>query len=401
VSRWANKYVIGLTGNIATGKSVVRKMLQHAGAYTIDADQLAHQAMMPGAPAYKPIVDTFGQFIIGPDKQINRQLLGKMVFGNPEALKKLEAITHPIVRQGVDVLVKRAKQRVVVVEAIKLLEGDLKDWVDSIWVVNASKKSQYIRLVGQRKMSEEDAKQRILSQGAQEDKVKQAHVVIDNDGDVEKTWKQVQTQWNEIRKVLTSSPQKTATGTTIAVSPTAASGDDGMGEPETIIVEGLKVKRGMPNNAQGIADFITAHGKRGQISRMDVMMSFGQKSYLLAQDDKDDVLALIGWTVENLVTRMDEFHIKPGIPVQTAVHAILTAVEDASKDLNSEAAFIFLPGTTPAPVLEAFKADGYAAITLKEIKIPVWREAVEEALRDSERQVLWKQLRKDRVLQPI
>ena len=115
MSRWANKYVIGLTGNIATGKSVVRKMLQHAGAYTIDADQLAHQAMMPGAPAYKPIIDTFGQFIIGPDKQINRQLLGKMVFGNPEALKKLEAITHPIVRQGVDVLVKRAKQRVVVV----------------------------------------------------------------------------------------------------------------------------------------------------------------------------------------------------------------------------------------------------------------------------------------------
>ena len=231
--------------------------------------------------------------------------------------------------------------------------------------------------------------------------MKQAHVVIDNDSDVEKTWKQVQTQWNEIRKVLTSSPQKTATGTTVAVSPNAAPIDDGMGEPETITVEGLKVKRGMPNNAQGIADFITAHGKRGQVSRMDVMMSFGQKSYLLAQDDKDDVLAIIGWTVENLVTRMDEFHIKPGIPVPTAVHAILTAVEDASKDLNSEAAFIFLPSATANPILEAFKADGYATITLKEIKIPVWREAVEEALRDSDRQVLWKQLRKDRVLQPI
>ena len=398
MSRWPNKYVIGLTGNIATGKSVVRKMLQHAGAFTIDADQLAHQTMMPGAPAYKPIIDTFGQFIVGPDKQINRQLLGKMVFGNPEAMKKLEAITHPIVRQGIDVLVKRAKQRVVVIEAIKLLEGDLKDWVDSVWVVNASKKSQYIRLVGQRKMSEEDAKQRILSQTPQEDKVKQAKIVIDNDGDVEKTWKQVQLQWNEIRKLLTGAAQKTATGTTVAV---AAPSDDGMDEPKTITVEGLKVKRGMPNNAQGIAEFITAHGKRGAVSRMDVMMSFGQKSYLLAQDDKEDVLALIGWTVENLVTRMDEFHIKPGIPVQTAVHAILTAVEDASKDLNSEAAFIFLPNGTPPPILDAFKADGYASITLKEIKIPVWREAVEEALRDNERQVLWKQLRKDRVLQPI
>ncbi|MDQ7037184.1 MAG: dephospho-CoA kinase [Anaerolineae bacterium] len=197
MSRWPNKYVIGLTGNIATGKSVVRKMLQHAGAYTIDADQLAHQTMMPGAPAYKPIIDTFGQFVIGSDKRINRELLGKMVFGNPDAMKKLEAITHPIVRQGIDVLVKRSKQPIVVVEAIKLLEGDLKDWVDSIWVVNASKKTQYIRLVKQRKMSEDDAKRRILSQNKQGDKLKAAHVIIDNDGDVEKTWKQIQTQWAE------------------------------------------------------------------------------------------------------------------------------------------------------------------------------------------------------------
>ena len=399
MSRWANKYVIGLTGNIATGKSVVRKMLQHAGAYTIDADQLAHQAMMPGAPAYKPIIDNFGQFIVGPDKQINRALLGKMVFGNPEAMKKLEAITHPIVRQGIDVLVKRAKQPVVVIEAIKLLEGDLKDWVDSVWVVNASRKAQYIRLVSQRKMSEEDAKQRILSQGAQDEKLKQANVVIDNDGDVEKTWKQVQAQWNEIRKLLTSgkATQSTTTATgSLVKTPTAS-----MDEPEPISIDGLSVRSGMPSHAQSIAEFISAHGNTGQVSRMDVMMSFGQKSYMLAQDEKQDVLALIGWTVENLVTRMDEFHVKPGVPVDKAVHAIVSSVEERSGDLSSEAAFIFLPPNTPEAVQNAFKSNGYAAVTLKEIKIPVWREAVEEALREKERIVLWKQLRKDRVLQPI
>jgi dephospho-CoA kinase len=402
VSRWANKYVIGLTGNIATGKSVVRKMLQHAGAYTIDADQLAHQAMMPGAPAYKPIIDNFGQFIVGPDKQINRALLGKMVFGNPEAMKKLEAITHPIVRQGVDVLVKRAKQPVVVIEAIKLLEGDLKDWVDSVWVVNASRKSQYIRLVGQRKMSEEDAKQRILSQGAQDEKLKKANVVIENDGDVETTWKQVQTQWNEIRKLLTSAKPAQATGAAIgAASPAPMAAAVSMDEPEPISIDGLKVRSGMPSHAQSIADFITAHGNAGQVSRMDVMMSFGQKSYMLAQDDKQDVLALIGWTVENLVTRMDEFHVKPGVPVDKAIHAIVSSVEERSSDLSSEAAFIFLPPNASETVQNAFKGNGYAAVTLKEIKIPVWREAVEEALREKERIVLWKQLRKDRVLQPI
>lgn len=396
MSRWPNKFVIGLTGNIATGKSVVRKMLQHAGAYTIDADQLAHQAMMPGAPAYKPIIDNFGQFIIGSDKRINRTILGKMVFGNPEAMQKLEAITHPIVRQGVDVLVKRSKQRVVVIEAIKLLEGDLKDWVDSIWVVNASKKSQYIRLVGQRKMSEDDAKQRILAQSKQGDKVKQAAVVIDNDGDVEQTWKQVQTQWDEVRKALTTGQTGKLT------SQTTATVSSGNGDAPTVSMEGVTVKRGTPNSAQGIADFITSHGKSGAVSRMDVMMSFGQKSYMIAHDDKEDVLALIGWTVENLVTRMDDFHFKPGVPVQTAVHTILTAVEDASQDLNSEAAFIFLTAGTADATLAAFKADGYAEIIRKEIKIPVWREAVEEVLRENKNIiVLWKQLRQDRVLQPI
>ena len=408
MSRWSNKYVIGLTGNIATGKSVVRKMLQHSGAYTIDADQLAHQAMMPGAPAYKPIIATFGQFIVGSDKRINRQMLGQMVFGNPEALKKLEAITHPIIRGAVDALVKRSKQRVVVVEAIKLLDGDLKDWVDTVWVVNASKASQYKRLVGQRKMSEADAKQRILSQSPQEDKVKQAQVVIQNDGDVEKTWKQVQAQWNEIKKQLQASagsaaPAKANPAAPAAKAPAATPAASEAVEPaDTVSIDGMNIRRGKPDNAAQIAEFISAHGNKGDVSRMDVMMSFGQKSFLLAQAEDDSVLSILGWTVENLVTSMDEFYIKPGVPVTGAVHALAVAVEDASMELQSEAAFLFLPGGTPAAVVDAFKSHDYSAITLKEIKIPIWREAVEESMRNAGDQVvLWKQLRQDRVLQPI
>lgn len=395
MSRWTNRYVIGLTGNIATGKSVVRKMLQHSGAYTIDADQLAHQAMMPGAPAYKPIVATFGQFILGADKRINRQMLGQMVFGNPEAMKKLEAITHPIIRQAIDALIKRSKQRVIVIEAIKLLDGDLKDWVDSVWVVNASKASQYKRLVGQRKMSEADAKQRILSQSPQEAKVSQADVVIQNDGDVEKTWKQVQLQWNEIRKTLSQASASSSAGTSQTSTPDTD-------EVETISIEGMNIRRGKPDNAQQIAEFISANGTKGDVSRMDVMMSFGQKSYLLAQAEDDSVLAILGWTVENLVTSMDEFYVKQGVPVKGAVHALSVAVEEASMELQSEAAFLFLPSSTSPDVITAFKDDGYSSITLKEIKIPIWREAVEESMRNAGDQVvLWKQLRQDRVLQPI
>lgn len=408
VSRWTNKYVIGLTGNIATGKSVVRKMLQHAGAYTIDADQLAHQAMMPGAPAYKPIVSTFGQFIVGADKRINRQMLGQMVFGNPKALKKLEAITHPIIRQAIDSLIKRSKQRVIVIEAIKLLDGDLKDAVDSVWVVNASKASQYKRLVSQRKMSEADAKQRILAQSPQDAKVKLANVVIQNDSDVEKTWKQVQLNWEEIKKKLSQASARVdisdAETTRPASRPTPASAPAvASTEPaESVSIEGMNIRRGKPNNAQQIADFITSNGSKGEISRMDVMMSFGQKSYLLGQTEDDSVLAILGWTVENLVTSMDEFYVKDGVPVNGAVHALTVAVEEASMELQSEAAFLFLPNTTADNIIQAFKDNGYSGITLKEIKIPIWREAVEESMRNADDQVvLWKQLRQDRVLQPI
>lgn len=416
MSHWPNKYVIGLTGNIATGKSVVRKMLQHSGAYTIDADQLSHQAMMPGAPAYKPVVETFGQLILSPDKTINRQMLGQIVFANPDALKKLEAITHPIVRQAINALVSRSKQRVVVIEAIKLLEGELKDWVDTVWVVNASRQSQYKRLVGQRKMSENDAKQRILSQSTQEDKVKQAQIVINNDADVEKTWKQVQAQWEIVKQAIIGStpapakaepaakpatPAPTPAPAKAEPAPAASSPEPASAAP--VSTEGLSIKRGMPGNAQQIADFINANSSRNGVSRMDVMMAFGQKSYLLLQDDSENVIALLGWTVENLVTRMDEFYLQAGVSVPAAIHAVVVAVEEASQELQSEAAFLFLTKDTPAEVTEAFKSDGYAVIeTIKEIKIPIWREAVEETLRtDSERTILWKQLRQDRVLQPI
>ncbi|HRF98720.1 MAG TPA: dephospho-CoA kinase, partial [Aggregatilineales bacterium] len=174
MSRFGNKYVIGLTGNIAVGKSVVRQMLQHLGAYTVDADGLTHQAMSPGAPAYRPIIETFGQVILNPDKTINRGMLGNMVFGNPALLAKLEAIVHPTVGQAINTLVSRAKQPIVVIEAIKLVEGDLGKACNAIWVVDATPKSQYVRLIQKRKMTEAEAKQRILSQNSQKEKLKAA-----------------------------------------------------------------------------------------------------------------------------------------------------------------------------------------------------------------------------------
>jgi dephospho-CoA kinase len=302
-----------------------------------------------------------------------------------------------------------------VIEAIKLLEGDLKNQVDAIWVVNASRKTQYKRLVGKRGLSDDEAKQRIMAQPSQKEKLSQADVIIENNGDVEKTWKQVQHHWTELRKELSG---KTAEATkktpatdnaaaetaTADKSPATAAAEEsaGMTGERQIDVSGVTVKRGMPGNAEQIAAFINEHGHQdNDISRMDVMMSFGQKSYLLAEDDNEGIIGLLGWTVENLVTRMDEFYLRPGVPVKSVVHAVVVAVEDASQELQSEVGFIFLPLNTPDEVVAAFKANGYDAVTLPEIKIPAWREAVEEVTRDRDLQVLWKQLREDRVLQPI
>ncbi len=410
MSRWANKYVIGLTGNIAVGKSVVRQMLQHLGAYTIDADGLAHQAMSPGAPAYKPVVETFGQAILNPDKTINRGILGSMVFSNPTLLQKLESITHPIIGQAINTLISRAKQKVIVIEAIKLLEGDLGKTADAVWVVNASPKTQYSRLITKRKLSEEDAKQRILAQNAQKDKLKAANVVINNDGNVEETWKQVQAAWDKIKTELppptaAKSPatptQKPATQPTAPAEPKPAQPDAADEETTSVKVvdtSGVTVKRGMPNHAATIAQFINRETGKN-IDRMKVIMSFGQKSYLVAEAEAD-MVGIIGWQVENLITRVDELYLEDSAETEKIVYALAQSVEEASIELQSEVSFIFLPaGTDPARV-NPFKDAGYDETSVKEIKIPAWREAVQEIYSEG-MTILTKKLRQDRVLKPI
>ncbi|GIK26956.1 MAG: dephospho-CoA kinase [Chloroflexi bacterium] len=397
MSHFPNKYLIGLTGNIAVGKSTVRQMLQHLGGYPIDADSLAHQAMQPGAPAYKPIVDTFGAFILNSDKSINRGALGAIAFSNPLALQRLEQITHPIVRQAVLALVQRAKQRVVVIEAIKLLEGDLAKVVDEVWVVNAKPETQYRRLLSKRSMTPEEAKKRILGQGSQAEKLKKANVIIENDGNVEETWKQVQKAWNHI---VNRALDKVASGGNPLVTSTTETAPIPLQVP--VMAPGtlhVGIKRGMPTNADRIAAFMT-HVTGKPVNRMDVMLSFGNKSFLMAHDQHEDVLGIIGWQVENLITRCDELVLKPNVPVKAVIDAFVKAVEEFSRELESEVGFVFLPMDVAKDVPAAFAVNGYQTVTVNQITVPAWREAVTEA-GGNNLLVLEKRLRKDRVLKPI
>lgn len=402
MSRWPNKYVIGLTGNIAVGKSVVRQMLQHLGAYTIDADGLGHQAIAPGAPSYEPVVEMFGRFILDTDGRIDRRKLGAIVFSMPEALDTLERLTHPVVLQAINTLILRAKQRVVVVEAIKLLETDLANAVDTVWVVDASRETQIKRLVDKRGLSPEEALRRVTAQGPQRDKLKRARHIVTNDGNVDDTWRQVQVGWANVQRMIGAPPPKRSTSEEPAMSvkrTTSTSEQRAVPTPPAETISGLQIRRGMPGNADLIARFISRVSNK-RVDRMDIMLAFGQKSYLLATDAEGRVVAIVGWQVENLITRADEFYIEPSVQREAVIDALVKAIEEASRELQSEVGFILLPVATPQETIHAFLRTGYETTTLDEIRVPAWREAVHEAVNENPR-ILTKKLRADRVMRPI
>ena len=197
--RYPDKIIIGLTGNIAVGKSQVLAQLEALGAAAIDADRAAHQVLRRSGGAYEPVLAAFGPGILGADGEIERSALGRIVFADRAQLSRLEAITHPIIRREIDRRIRGALAEVVVIEAIKLLEGDLREAVDAVWVVDARPETQLRRLVSERGLARAEAQRRIDLQNSQADKLKQADVVIANDGDMAATRAQVQRAWAALR----------------------------------------------------------------------------------------------------------------------------------------------------------------------------------------------------------
>jgi len=191
-------YVIGLTGNIATGKSTVGQLLAGLGAQHIDADRLAHQVMAYGTPAWQRIIEHFPS-VVGSDGEIDRRKLGEIVFADPAALARLEAIVHPEVIALIRHQVAQTQAAVVVIEAIKLIEsGIAAQLCDTLWVVTAPRAVQIQRLMAQRGLSEQEAALRVDAQSAQKEKIACADVVIENGGDIQDTIRQVHQAWSQI-----------------------------------------------------------------------------------------------------------------------------------------------------------------------------------------------------------
>ncbi len=377
MGKWSGKTVIGLTGNIGTGKSVVRKMLEHQGAYGIDADQLSHRAMAKGAPGYKPVVEMFGRWVVAADGQIDRARLGKIVFSDPAALAELEKIIHPLVNQAVDMLVQRTLQPVIVIEAIKLLESDLRAACDSVWVTAAPPDVQLKRLMQARGMSEAEARQRITAQPPQAQKTALAQVVIQNAGTFTETWKQVSAAYQKI------SPE--------AVEAAPAAGRQTAGE--------LRVVRGKPRHSAEIAElFNRLRMPSRRLNSDDIMAAFGEKAFLLLQGD-GGLVGVIGWQVENLVARATDVVVDPKLPPQRALKVMLEDMERASGDLLAEAALVFV-GSDLANLESVWKELGYTRKTPEELTVLAWKEAALESMPKGAT-LFFKQLRVDRIMRPV
>lgn len=189
------RYVIGLTGNIASGKSEVARMLRGLGAEVIDADAVAHETLAAGTQETIAVAARFGSEVIGSDGGVDRGALGRIVFSDPRALADLEAIVHPGTRRRILDRVHGSRAPVAVIEAIKLLEGPLVDHVDAVWVVTAPRDLRVQRLVDARGLSAADAEQRVDAQNPEEEKVRRANVVLRNEGTLQDLRLQVEAAW--------------------------------------------------------------------------------------------------------------------------------------------------------------------------------------------------------------
>ena len=188
-------YVIGLTGNIACGKSTVRAMLAEHGAATLDADALVHELYRPDDPVFRAVVEAFGAAIVAPDGTLDRRALGRTVFGDPTALARLEQLTHPAVIERTWQWVAAQTTPVVVVDAVKLIEAGIADRCDAVWVVTCPLAEERRRLMTRPGMTDAEADRRLASQASEREKVARADVVIDNGGSLDATRAQAARGW--------------------------------------------------------------------------------------------------------------------------------------------------------------------------------------------------------------
>ena len=185
--------IIGITGNIACGKTAVGHMLLDLGAERyIDADAVVHKLYLAGKPIAVKLAEAFGPRVVAPDGSVDRKALGAIVFQDAEAMRRLEVIVHPAVSEALaNELASVSPSGIVVIDAVKLLEGGSGKFCQSKWMVVCSEEQEFERLVARNQFSAEEAWARIHAQASVADRLPLVDEVIDNSGSLEDTRKQV------------------------------------------------------------------------------------------------------------------------------------------------------------------------------------------------------------------
>ncbi|MGW6460597.1 dephospho-CoA kinase [Streptomyces sp. NPDC055078] len=196
---------VGLTGGIGAGKSEVSRLLESYGAVLIDADKIAREVVEPGTPGLAAVVEAFGTDVLTADGSLDRPKLGAIVFADPDRLAALNAIVHPLVGARSRELEKTAGADDVVVHDVPLLaENELASRYDLVVVVDAAPETQLRRLVGQRGMTESEARARMAAQATREQRRAVADLIIDNDGPLADLEPQVRAVWAELTRRATA-----------------------------------------------------------------------------------------------------------------------------------------------------------------------------------------------------
>lgn len=362
-------YIIGLTGNIATGKSTVRALLAVRGALTIDADGLVHEILASDAEVRARIVERFGPEITRPDGGIDRGRLGTIVFRDRQGLSDLEAIVHPRVGERVRELIAAATEPVVVIEAIKLLEGQLRALCDSIWVSNCRPEQQVDRLVSGRKLSRAQALARINSQAPQEQKVAQAGVVIDTSSTLAETERQVDVAWAALPAARTNHGPR----------------------PE--------MRRARARDVDALVAFLNARRTDGPpAERMELLASFGEQGYMLAELG-GVIRGMIAWNTEDFIAYLRQVWLPDGKNAAETGRLLVESVCQAAHELMCEVALLFVPETLGEQEQSLYEACSFDAVEVTEL-IPAWRRAAESSMPAGSR-VMLRKLRERRVMQPV
>ncbi|HYX49676.1 MAG TPA: dephospho-CoA kinase [Ktedonobacteraceae bacterium] len=186
--------IIGITGNIACGKTMVGHILLELGAERyIDADAVVHKLYQSGQSIAVKVAEAFGPEVVASNGDVDRKTLGAIVFQDKEAMRRLEEIVHPAVSQAMtDELANVSPTSIVIIDAVKLLEGGSGNFCQSKWIVLCSEELEYQRLIARNNLSSEEAWARIKAQPKVEERLPLVDEVIDNSGSLDETRRQVE-----------------------------------------------------------------------------------------------------------------------------------------------------------------------------------------------------------------